>query len=136
MKERTKTIYIASQRLSTPIPMPLHSHPNLILQSHTGLFAAVLVMALLGLGASEVEVKDKSDKTDPRLFFPIPGTTGTGGTLNNPLLTLGGDSAVYVGLTIAGLTAAVIVLGILLAISVGYNYKNGSNDFFGYSSSG
>ncbi|XP_050722133.1 uncharacterized protein LOC127001546 isoform X2 [Eriocheir sinensis] len=100
-----------------------------------GLFAAVLVMALLGLGASVVEDKnkDKAEK-DARFFLPILPTTGTTGSGTvNPLLTLGGDSTVYVGLTIAGLTAAVIVLGILLAIAVGFGYKNNGSDFFGHS---
>lgn len=95
-------------------------------------------MALLGLGASVVEDKDNAvdkDDNDARLFFPIPNLTGTGvGTTGtNPLLPLvGGASSVYVGLTIAGLSAAVIILAILLAIAVGTDNKGGSG-FFGHS---
>lgn len=111
-----------------PLPSLTPAHP-------AGLFAAVLVMALLGLGAAVVEDKSKdADEKDARLFLPIfPSTTTTGTGTLNPLLTLGGDSSVYVGLTIAGLTAAVIVLGILLAIAVGFGYKNNGSDFFGHS---
>lgn len=97
-----------------------------------GFFVAVLVMALLGLAASVVE---DIDKRDSRLFLPIPSLTPTDGTTTpDQLLTLGGDGAVYVGLTIAGLTAAVIVLGILLAIAVGFGYKGNGSDYYGYSS--
>ena len=70
---------------------------------------------------------EKLKKQDPRLF--LTGLTGTGTDDQN--ITLGGNGLLFIGLILAGLTAAVIVLGVLLG--VGSSGFKRFDDDYGYS---
>lgn len=104
-----------------------------------GLFAAVLLV-LAGVTHSH-EFLDEEDE-DGRLL--VISTTGTGtfpsfptisiGALTDANVTVGLGAALLAGLTIAGLAAATITLGILLGIEVKKDKKYDDYDY-GFSGS-
>lgn len=72
-----------------------------------------------------------ADEVAQRLFLTGTGSSDqslTLGTLSSQAVTVGWDAALLVGLTLAGLTVAVVVLGILLG-------TDGTGSYFGTSSS-